>query len=692
MYKLNDALNLRIGTQRVDRVYLGDVLIWSRDPAANFVALPLTYDENDYEGTMTWARLGNGPHVTPAGFEGDGYGSRLKSTDIPSWMSGADAALTMHASISFFPQKLGATSQFVLFAGEDDSTPQGKMGYFVIPDVSNSGITQLCLRAGTGGTSFVEKDFGRSSWKFQFRTPDLVDSTFDASPQAIAFLDEETILLSAHFEEHFSRVYKIRLSDAAVLGSFDADGDFVHLACLAFRSNGDLWALAASNRACRIDLANSFSTGSLVTLDEMDFIGITIGALDFVTVSGTEYAVIPEYLTSGSPYIYVIPASSFGSVTLTTSDRTKRFTGCPIEVQGCAMRSGKLVTSSIAQPGAGTSNRFGYIGRFDIVTAIGSTSDGGAISSDLNLDAASKYVEDCAIHPSTNDLWTPTEGISAVGSDAGGLSVWSSSLDGSLAENHYTAEYDGSSTITIKVNNRPYDSLSATPAIDVAVVSVGAQPQATAGYANKFFSGFIRNIVFEDAAMTQQLYEAAVGGHYEPNELAAYVLVLTNPGAEASTATGWTNESGTLSIFNTASLAPHSGAYSFYAGNTASFQARQRLDLVAQTGLTGTDLDSAVGWTKIRWWQSSFDGTDPGCAGVRNVNGAGTQLTLATAGSAATPNSTGAGGSHPWYPRAFALALESGVRSVDAILKASRTGGTNNDCYYDDIAMTMYVR
>ncbi len=33
---------------------------------------PLTYDEQDLDGLLTWSRTGSAPHVTPEGFEGMG--------------------------------------------------------------------------------------------------------------------------------------------------------------------------------------------------------------------------------------------------------------------------------------------------------------------------------------------------------------------------------------------------------------------------------------------------------------------------------------------------------------------------------------------------------------------------------------------------------------------------------------------
>lgn len=657
----------------------------------NFVALPLTYDEVDYAAAMTWVRQGNGPHVTPLGFEGDGYEARLKSTTIPSWMDNASEVLTIQASIRFYPQQLKSTSEWAVYAGTNSASPVAKLILLTGNDGTNSAIPQMYVQGNTAG-GVISKRIGRSSWTYQGRTPDLSSGGFNASPQAIAFIDSDTILFSAHFEDTFTRVYKIQLSDFSVLDYFDCAGDFTHLAVLAFRSNGDLWAIASSNKACRIDLAASFSSGSLVTLDTMNFSGVTCGALAFVTVSGTEYAVIPEYLTSGSPYVYVYTASSFGTTTLTAAGRFKRFTGCPIEMQGCAMRSGKLVTSSVAISSGGTGSRFGYIGRFDIVTAIGSTADNGAITVETMWDSASKYGEDCAVHPGTNELWVPIEGITAVGSDNGGLSVWSSTLDGSLAENHYTVEYDGVSTTTIKVNNRIYDTLAGTLNTGVATVTVGGPPSVAAGMTTRYFTGYVRNVVLQDQPMSATGYTRAVTGYYEPNTLTAYTFALTNPGAESGSTTGWTNESGGLGVINypTVAVPPHSGSYFFSGGVSASTIARQRLDILAQTGLSGGQVDAGGIWAKVRWWQSSFNSsTDPAGMGLRTLTSTPTSQGEAYAGIAWTPNANGTS-YYPWYPRAFAHALPSGARNLDALIKVTRTSGTNNDGWIDDITVTVY--
>lgn len=660
----------------------------------NYIAFPLTYDEEDYANAMTWTRQGNGPHITPLGFEGDGYEARYMSTTIPAWMQDAASPLLLHAQVSFYPQKLKSSSEFALFAGGNSSTPYAKLLIGVAPDATNAAIPQLCVRAATDGSGgFVSKALGRSAWKYRFRIPDLSISGTTGSPQGLLFLDGNTLLFTAHFGEALTRVYKIELSDFSVVGHFDCTGDFGHMAVLAKRSNGDIWAASALNKACRIDLDGSLSTGTLVVLDTFGFSGLVSGALDFVTVGGTEYAVVPEYVQPGSPYFYVFNASLFGSTDLAASDRYKRFTNCPTEVQGCAIRNGTLHVSGI-QPDHANSARFGYITTYDIVTAIGSIADGGSLARIDKFDACTKYTEDCSVHPTTNDLWCTSEGMTGVGSDHGGLSVWSSPLDGSLAENAVTAFYDGVDTTTIKLNNQDYDTLAATPPIDVEAITVGGAPVAAAGMTNRYFTGFIRNVVMQDGAMTTEQYDAAVNGDFEPNSLTAYEFVLTNPGAETGTTAGWTNESGGLAVrtYPGSTVPAHGGVNIFTGGASASTIARQRLDILAQTGLTGTDVDAGGIWAKVRWWQASFNSsTDPCGMGLRTLDASSVSQGEAYSGIAWTPNSDGMS-YYPWYPRAFALDLPSGARSLDALQKMTRTSGTNNDGWIDDISMTIYRR
>lgn len=662
-------------------------------PALNKLVFPLTYDELDADNVVALTRSGGaGPHVTPMGFEGDGYEAKYKLTSIPSWMTSASAALTMHASISFYPQQIKSTSEYGVYVGPDTSTAYAKLHATVVEDATNPLITQLALRIGTSGSSYVQKQLARSGWRYQFRTPELSNSGKQALPQAIAFTGTDEVITSVHFEDTLTRVYKIKASTGEVLGQFDCGSTYLHLANFVKRGNGDFWATdSTTGYMIRIDLAASFSTGAMVVLQVVDCSSVSkIGAVDFITVSGTEYLIAGQYLTAGTPYLYVFPVSVLGLASFSATDRYKRWPG-PIEIQGLCVRSGKLFTSSIAAQAAGTLNRYGYADRFDIVSAITSLADGGTLVSEARLDNASKYAQDFAVHPITGEVWTLIEGISAVGSDSGGLSIWSSPLDGSLVENHYTFEYSGAGTTAIRINNRVYDSLVATSTNAVACLCIGGQPVSTAGFAGRFLTGFVRNVVLQDQPMTAEQYAMATSGGHETSALSAFTFTMTNPGAESGSATGWTAETGGLGVNANSAANAHSGNYSFFGGANANTVARQRLDVLAQTGLTGAQVDAGGIWAKVRWWQSNYDSLyDTGAMGVRTLNATPAQITEAYAGLAVTPNSTTSATGHVWYPRAYALDMASGTRSLDALIKVVRQNGTNNDSYFDDVTMTVY--
>ncbi len=659
-----------------------------------FIALPLTYDEADADAAMVWVRQGSGPHVTPTGFEGDGYGALLKSTTVPAWIQPMGAALTLHATVAFYPQQLKGTAEYVVFAGEDTSAGLAKLGLYIAPDAANSQISQMAVRGMTGVSSFFDTRLGRSGWTYQFRVPEVTSGGYQARPQAILFLDDETVLVSAHYEDQFSNFYVVDIATGSVTGQFTAGGDWVHVGVIARRANGDLWVSSAAKKMCRLDLEASLLAGTMMfdSVVSHSFLTEGMGGIEFVTVSGTEYLICCEYrYTSGTPYLYVFDADAVLAMpSFAAGDRHKRFLGIPREVQGCAMRSGLLVTGS-NDGGVTGAARFGYVKTFDVVAAITGASDGATIATLETFDAPTKYAEDVAVHPTTNELWMGSEGITSVGGERGGLSWWSSALDGQMAENHYTVEYDGSGVVKIKVNNRIFDEVAAVLARDVDCVTVGGPPGAAPAINARYFTGFVRDVVLQDQPMTSAQYLAAVNGEHEPNSLTAYAMTLVNPGAESGSATGWVAELGgmvALQYPGSTGTAPKSGEWIFSGGNHATSRSRQRLDVLAQTGLSGGDVDSGDLWVKARWWQTNADTVDSGDMGVRTLDGSLSVLGEEFGGVAVMPNVSGA--YRPWYPRCLAAELPAGTRSIDALIRQVRASGTVNDAQFDEVSIVVY--
>lgn len=658
--------------------------------ATHYVALPLTYRETDSAGAMTWGRQGAGPHVTPAGMEGDGYGARYTSTTIPAWMSPAAAPLTLHASATVEPIKLKGTPRDTLvFAGADTSAANPKLELAVVADGRNPDWVYVALHGYT--TALQSIPLARPQWRYQGRFPVLAVGANAVRPQGVLFIDADTVLVSGHFSDTESRCYKVRVSDGAVLGAFSfGTTTHRHIASFARNTVGDVWCVDYdTGRTLRVDLGASFTSGSAVITAEWDTSVLSrVSGLEFITVSGTEYVLIVEYATSGTPYLYVIPASLMADgAVFAIADRHKRF-AIGLRTQGQTIRDGHLYVAKNRNTASVT--LIGWIERYDaIATVIANTADGATLTPGANWAAPSAYPEDLAFHPTTGELWTLTEGWNSPGDYDGWLGLWSSPLDGTPVENHYTASFNGAGTVSIQINGRDFDVRAWSLSPSVTALSIGGPPQAAPGMTAGFMSATVRNVILQDGALSADEYVAAVTGAHEPNTLAAIALTLSNPDAEAGNTAGWTSEIGALAV-RSSNPAPYGGGYYFSGGAAAQTIARQRLDLLAQTGLSAASIDAGGLWLKLRWRQSSYDSAqDPGAMGLRLLDGALASLAEQYAGIAYVPNNA-ANGADVWYPRSLPLVPPAGARHVDVLYRGDRTSGTNLDHYVDAINATLY--
>lgn len=662
--------------------------------ATLFVVLPLTYDEEDADAEMTWTRQGSSPHVTPEGFEGNGWNSRLKSTTIPVWMANANGRVTLHASVTLSPDSVMNTSgDTVVYMGPDSSgiLPNPKLALRVLRDPDINRRNYLALQSFTSSLQTIP--LFRPEWKFQGQFPALTSGGFQVRPQGLLFLDANTLVVSGHYQDNESRVYKIDLTDGSVLGEFTfGTSTFRHVASFAKNAAGEVWCVDyETGRTLKIDLDASFTSGSAVVLANWNTSILNkVSGIEFITISGTEYVLLGEYATSGTPYLYVIPASQMvDGATFAVASRYKRF---PVgrNLQGVAIKDGHLWATKNWD--LATVTRYGWLERFNnIETFISGQPDGTALSTILSYthSGPSEYLEDIKFHPTTGEAWTMTEGWQAVGDFGGFLGIWSSPANGSSVENHVTVHYTGLGEVETKLNNKPFHTSSWTPSLSVETVSVGGPPQATADLRNGFFKGYVRNVRFQNKEMTDTEYNDTVTGTFEPNSLTAYVITLTNPGAESGT-TGWTNEVGSLGTRNSGPT-PYEGSAYFFGGANAQTIARQRVDLLAATGLTGTQVDAGGIWAKLRWHQAAFSDQDPAAMGLRMLNSTPTQISLTYGDLDFVPY--GDNGVTPnWQRLALGVDIPSGGRFVDAVYRSDRNTGTNNDGYIDAISMIVYRR
>lgn len=653
----------------------------SGPPARNFIALPLTYDQLDFDNTLAWT-VTAGPLPTPQGAAFDGYSARVKANaSLPAWLSSATGPLAIQASITPIGPVGSGGEGFAVGVMNESTTYRPKLALASVPDSQNALIAQMSAVCYSGG-ALQRKRLARQTWRYEMRYPQLTVGSFQARPQGILFLDADTVLVTAHYEEQVSQAHRVKLSTGEVTGWFAFPTPFLHIASIARSADGSIWfSDYATNRLLKVDLAASFAANSAVVTVNYNMAAMGgFGSMCFTTIGGTEYLIAAPYTTATTGnYIYYIPASVItngGSFAVT--DRYRRYLSEP-RIQGMAIKGSVLcVSSNRTQTDTATT---GWVSKYaiDITPA-----DGATMVATAQEYGPGQYTEDIDFHPTTGHCWMPTEGATAVGSDVGWLAVWSSPLDGSYVENTYNLFYDGVSSVTIRINNHVFEVMSWTPATSPGAVSLGGQTLASAGWANNFFTGFVRNVLLQDVEIDTIEYAFNYNGGYEPNALTVYTLNLTNPGAEAGNTSGWTSEVGTLAVRQLNPL-PHSGLYYFTDATSPSNLSRQR---IAVPSGAQAAIDAGNAYAHMPWWQASFStGDDNSACGLRALSAANATLGQFIAPSIViTPRMT-------WSYRNVAFALPATTRSLDALISMTRLAGTANDGYTDDIGpIKIYVK
>lgn len=650
------------------------------------VALPLTYDEVDYNTLLTWARLGDGPRITPEGMLGDGYTARLRATaSLPSWLTSSTGALTLHATIKPLYEARHSTRDVVAYVGPNDATANPRLSLAIVDDSQEATLPNVAARVYTG--TVQQKNLCRRNWRYRWRMPELSNAGEPARPQGVLHIGPDTVLVSVHFNDTLSRCYKIQTSTGRVIGQFDFAAGNHHVASISYReSDGTYWfADFATGDVLRVDLDASLAAGTAqVSLTYTLAADEILSSIEWATIGGTEYLLFAEYLTSGTPYMYVVdPASVVNGGAFSAAGRVKRM-AVTQRAQGILYRAGQglwVATNRLTADSVAT----GKIQLVDLDTFLASGTDGDdqTLYASTTFYGPSQYVEDLSFGPD-GEIWTLTEGRSSVGSDDGYLAAWSSPLGADVA-NHYTLEYNGSGTVRIKINNQLFEDMAWTPSGTPAAISIGGPPAASAGQQNGFFIGYVRNVVVQDTAMTDREYSSAVSGVYEPSTLSEFVIAGTNFDCESTT--GWTNETGSLGT-RSSNPAPHGGSSYFFGGPNAATKARQRIDLLAATGLTGTQVDAGNVWAILEWWQNSFLADADTCQlKLRYLNSSQAQI---------SENGPTAINTNPqqtaWVLRSYGISIPSGTRYIDVVYDASRVNGTNLDGYVDDIQLRVFRR
>lgn len=639
---------------------------------------PLTYDDTDQNGANALVQHGvtAAPHITPDGFEGDGYSAMYTLLSLPLWLATATDPFSFHATAAISHARHSTRESIVSIA---DASDNPELELSVIDDGMTGGDV-VAIRVGT--SPVTELPLNRVNWRYEGRYPELTVQGKHAAPQAFLFLDDDTILVSAHYSDEESMVHRIRLSDGECTGRFSfGRSTHRHICSFATDQNGDLWAADYETfHTLKLNLGHSLGTQRAQILQDWDTSTLAAGSgIAFITVGGTDYVLTAQYMVSGTPLLYVFETSQMSGA-VTAGDRYKAFY-IPLNSQDIVIHDGKMFLSRGAPPG--------YIDRYDIVTAIQSAADLSALSAEASWVQASRFPECLDFRPSDGRLWTMTEGWDAVASDDGWTGIWSSALDGTAEENNYLIDYDGTD-VEVRLNGHLFQTLSGPIVVDPEVLAIGGFSTQSAGWTNGFFSGHVSSVALKDGPLSASEYANLYDGTFEPNSLTSYVVSITNPGAEAGDTSGWTDESGTITV-RTTSPSPHSGSYYFCGTGGTAGVARQRFLLETVTGLSTSELDALIAsgdlWGRLKWWQASFDAsTDPGCCGLRYLDTTPTELTLEYTGSLAIDPALS------WRWRSLPSLASTDSRYIDIVQRRDYSAGTNVDCYVDDLELTLYAR
>lgn len=692
MALLNAADSVRLGLAVADKVYLGTALVWEGTPAElTSLIFPLTYDELDATNSLSLTRAGGaGPHVTPDGFEGDGYEARYTYAALPSFVN-AGGPLTLAATVAAPMVRNNSPRTDVVALTKNTVNGAHRMGISIVTDTSDAVTGVVALVVGSS-----QQVLSRPGWRYQRRVPVLSANGGTVKPQGLLVLDDSTLLFSVHFSDTESRAYKMNLSNGAITGEFTFGlVTYRHVASFARRSNGEVWAGDyETGTLLQLDLDASFASGQASITKAIDCSVVQgFGAIEFATIAAQEYLLVGTYNTGDlSGYLYLYDVSLLAGASIGSNQEYRRYT-IGRRVQGLAMREGALLVSRNSKYGGTVT---GVVERFDLAGMVSSLATGAVVGGGTNPQyitgewvAPSSYPEDLAVHPTTGEVFTSSEGAYTVADTAGFLAVWSSTLSTFGATNHYAIEFDGSQTVSVKINNQPFVDLNWVLDTTAAVLTIGGPPQQAPGFAAGYSWAKVSNVLLQDGALASGQYDTLTSGGYEPNTLAAYEVALVNPGAETGDTSGWTVESGGMAV-RSANPPPLSGAWYFSGGAFVQSVSRQRVAL-SVVGVPTADVDSGATWVKLRWGQAAYSDQDPGGMGVRSLNGSNATISTVYSPLAWTLGGGGAGGPWYWMPRSASVSLPTGARSVDVLYNASgRTGGTNNDFYVDDVSAVVY--
>ena len=615
------------------------------------------------------------PTITPEGFKLNGYDTRLSTTQVPAYVN-SDIEFGLQATIGFIDEPTQASNggvEPILFLGESVSAPKPRYAFSVKPHARNSISSYLALEYFD--TALQTLPLARSGWNYEMPFPQLEGAPL-ATPQCLYFIDENTIAVSAHYNDTESKIFKIDLTTNTVTGQFTFGlTDNRHISGLAQDANADVWiADYLDERLAKIDLDQSFATGQAVLSHQCDFKYMnTMATICFVEINSTDYLLVSDYnYSSNAGRMYLVDTAKLIDGYIFNPNDAYKTLLSGVAVQGATIHNNSLYISRPAKYNdTSVSLRLGYIERYDdIVNRFINSATNQLLVPDKVFEAPSSYPEECKFRPNTDEIWAMTEGWLGVNDNDHFLAIWSSKLDGKPVHNTYTVNRVGDNH-TLLINGHEAYNFAATPSINATSLSIGGYPNALAGVKNGFSTGSIKNVALSEKVITSAQSVGYQTGIHENKSLTVVNILLAN-GVPA-----WTNDVGSIDI-----KATNGRASVYFGGANIQTIAHQRFNVEQLLGAITVNNAYAV----VSWEQSSYNASDECSMGLATFNGNVNEIARRYSAIAATPLGEG------WYRRNVSIDMQSDAEYIDIVYRSDRKNGTNNDGYVDAISAKIYIK
>lgn len=619
-----------------------------------------TYDLTDVRSQVTW--VPSNPDVimtSQYGFLANGYSNTLELSEIPSWLS---KDLVWEAQVSVQDNISRSNSQYgdsvLLFTDGSYAIAQLKMY-----SMSNLDFRTYYVLIVWNGSDYLELAAPRTQCKWRRKFPNE-----DCLPQGLAFMDATRMIVCGHDGDAITHFYVLDRNTLEVLGTF-SDTTYTHVASIALNAAGEVWAADyTTDKTIQIDVDASLASGTLVTLAVWDTSVIdSLSCISFATINSAEYVLLSQY--AGTPYTYFIPVSFMGDgnvLALSDADLYLYFRNA---VQGTTIDG----DNNFWLASSDTDNFTNY---GNVETLFNTYSDGETPTALATYEPVDSALEDLAYDNVTGEIFTMDEGNYQA--------IWSFHPNVEVQINTYGIKYDGISVFTLMVNGYEYGSLDGVTARQATRVLLGGphneDPDALD---HQYYSGYIKGVRLQSGEMTPaQRFYTMNTENYETDTLTITDLTgyIVNPGAETGDTTGWTNETGTMTVRD-ASPSPRYGSYYFMGGTSDPCVAYQRFDLVNDFGFSETEIDAGEVQLRLRWSQCTYSSSDPMQMGLRVLDASETEIDITTSPLDHTRYNQN------WYEFAMDVIVTTSGRYVDIYYKGDRTAGTNNDGYWDNVRL-----